>query len=162
MPKTQEKETRQWVARGFTVIEDIVYVGLGVLLAGSALILLSGGIMMFVQNLRAGTLATNIVELLDRILLILLVVELMYTVQVSFREHALIPEPFLLIGLIAAIRRVLVITAEFAQVKDQPESIFKYFLIELGVLTVLIVVLVASLVVLRKRGEGRVIAERAT
>jgi uncharacterized membrane protein (DUF373 family) len=162
MAKTEEKLNRQWVARGFTLVEDIVYVGLGLLLAGSALILLVGGVITFAQNLIAGTLAGNIVVLLDRILLILLVVELMYTVQVSFREHALIPEPFLLVGLIAAIRRVLVITAEFAQVHDQPESVFKYFLIELGVLTVLIVVLVTSLVVLRKRGEGRVIAERAT
>jgi uncharacterized membrane protein (DUF373 family) len=40
-------------------------------------------------------------------LLILLIVELLYTVQVSFREHAVMPEPFLLVGLIAAIRRVL-------------------------------------------------------
>jgi uncharacterized membrane protein (DUF373 family) len=162
MAKTEEKETRQWVARGFTIVEDIVYVGLGLLLAGSSIILLGGGVVMFVQNLMAGTLAGNIVGLLDRILLILLVVELMYTVQVSFREHALIPEPFLLIGLIAAIRRVLVITAEFAQVHDQPDSVFKYFLIELGVLTILIVVLVVSLVILKKRGDGRVVAERAT
>ena len=162
MARTEEKETRQWVARGFTLVEDIVYVGLGLLLAGSSIVLLVGGVITFVQNLMAGTLAGNIVVLLDRILLILLVVELMYTVQVSFREHALIPEPFLLIGLIAAIRRVLVITAEFAQVHDQPDSVFKYFLIELGVLAVLIVVLVTSLVVLRKRGDGKVIAERAT
>ena len=162
MTTTEEKETRQWVARGFTLVEDVVYVGLGLVLAGCSIVLLAGGVIAFVQNLIAGTLAGNIVVLLDRILLILLVVELMYTVQVSFREHALIPEPFLLIGLIAAIRRVLVITAEFAQVHDQPESVFKYFLIELGVLAVLIVVLVASLVVLRSRGDGKVKAERAT
>lgn len=158
----EEKLTRQWVAHGFTLVEDVVYVGLGLLLAGSSLILLAGGVVTFAQNLIAGTLAGNIVTLLDRILLILLVVELMYTVQVSFREHALIPEPFLLIGLIAAIRRVLVITAEFAQIHGQPDSVFKYFLIELGVLTMLIVVLVASLVVLRRRGAERVSAERAT
>lgn len=42
----------------------------------------------------------------DRILRILLVVELLYTVQVSFREHGLIPEPFLLVGPMAAIRRI--------------------------------------------------------
>ena len=30
-------------------------------------------------------------------LLVLLVVELLYTVQVSFREHKLLPEPFLLV-----------------------------------------------------------------
>ena len=109
----------------------------------------------------AGTLTANIVPLLDRILLILLVVELLYTVQVSFREHSLIPEPFLLVGLIAAIRRVLVLTAEFAQVHDEPETVFRHFVIELVVLTVLIVALVGSLVILRKRGAAAV-AERAT
>ncbi len=98
---------------------------------------------MIGQNLMARTLTGNIVPLLDRILLILLVVELLYTVQVSFREHGLIPEPFLLVGLIAAIRRVLVLTAEFAQIHDEAETVFKHFIIELVVLTVLIVALVS-------------------
>ena len=152
---------RERVARAFSVVEDIVYIGLGVLLAGSSLILLGSGIINFGQNLIAGSLGTNIVALLDRILLILLVVELLYTVQVSFREHILAPEPFLLVGLIAAIRRVLVLTAELAQVKDQPQEIFRYFIVELGVLTLLIVTLAISLVLLRKVG-GKVVAERAT
>ncbi|CAN5630890.1 hypothetical protein BH20ACI3_BH20ACI3_42060 [soil metagenome] len=98
---------------------------------------------------------------MDRLLLILLVVELLYTVQVSFREHGLIPEPFLLVGLIAAIRRVLVLIAEFAQIKDQTELVFQHLIIELAVLTFLIVALVVSLVLLRKRGVTTVV-ERAT
>ena len=88
--------------------------------------------------------------------MILLVVELLYTVQVSFREHGLIPEPFLLVGLIAAIRRVLVLTAEFAQGHDEPETVFKHFIVELVVLTILIVALVFSLVLLRKRGVANI------
>jgi len=161
MSKESEEPKRVWAARAFTVVEDIVYLGLGLLLAGSALTLLVSGVIAFGQNLMAGTLTANIVPLLDRILLILLVVELLYTVQVSFREHSLIPEPFLLVGLIAAIRRVLVLTAEFAQVHDEPETVFRHFVIELVVLTVLIVALVGSLVILRKRGAAAV-AERAT
>jgi len=98
----QEKETRNWIARSFTLVEDVVYIGLGLLLASSALVLLVSGAFSFGQNLLAGTLDDNIVDLLDRILLIVLILELMYTVQVSFREHTLIPEPFLLVGLIAA------------------------------------------------------------
>jgi uncharacterized membrane protein (DUF373 family) len=143
------------------MVEDVVYLGLGLLLAGSSLALLVSGLISFGQNLMARTLTGNIVPMLDRILLILLVVELLYTVQVSFREHGLIPEPFLLVGLIAAIRRVLVLTAEFAQVHDEPETVFKHFIVELVVLTVLIVALVISLVLLRKRGVTTV-AERAT
>ena len=160
-PKEPTEANRAWAARGFTIVEDVVYLGLGLLLAGSSIALLIGGVITFGQHLIAGTLTSNIVPLLDRILLILLVVELLYTVQVSFREHSVIPEPFLLVGLIAAIRRVLVLTAEVAQVHGQSDQVFRRFVVELVVLTVLIVALVISLVLLRKRGVEAV-AERAT
>jgi hypothetical protein len=159
--KETTQPNRELTARAFTAVEDIVYVGLGVLLAGSSIALLVSSGISFIQNLLARSLTANIVPLLDRLLLILLVVELLYTVQVSFREHGLIPEPFLLVGLIAAIRRVLVLTAEFAQVRDQTEIVFQHLIIELAVLTFLIVALVVSLVLLKKRGVVAV-AERAT
>jgi uncharacterized membrane protein (DUF373 family) len=94
-----------------------------------------------------------VVSVLDRILLALMVVELLYTVQVSFREHALVPEPFLLVALIAAVRRMLVITAEFSAQEGIDEKLFRHVMWELALLTVLVVVLVASLVILRKRSE---------
>jgi uncharacterized membrane protein (DUF373 family) len=157
--ESESKSTRTLVARVFTIVEDIVYIGLGLLLAGSSIILLGTGIISFGQSLVSGSFATNIVALLDRILLILLFVELLYTVQVSFREHALVPEPFLLVGLIAAIRRVLVLTAEFAEITDKPDEVFRHFIIELGALTLMIITLVLSLFLLRKRG-GKSSAER--
>jgi uncharacterized membrane protein (DUF373 family) len=156
----RDKPDRSWVARVFTAVEDVVYVGLGILLAGCSLALLVSGLINFGQNLMAGSLTTNIVSLLDRVLLILLVVELLYTVQVSFREHALMPEPFLLVGLIAGIRRVLLLTAELAHVHEQSEAVFRHFIVELLTLTVLIVALVISLVLVRKR-SGMAPAERA-
>jgi uncharacterized membrane protein (DUF373 family) len=149
---SSQKQNRAWLARGFTIVEDTVYIGLGVLLAGSSIVLLISGLITFVRSLTGGTLSTDIVPLLDRILLILLFVELLYTVQVSFREHALVPEPFLLVGLIAAIRRVLVLTAEFAEVHDESEVLFRHLIVELVVLAVLIITLVTSLFLLRKRG----------
>ena len=142
---------RAWIARAFIAIEDVVYAGLGLLLGTSALVLLVNGAVAFVQNVARNTLTANIVVLLDSILLIFLVVELLYTVQVSFREHTIAPEPFLLVGVIAAIRRVLVITAEFTEVKDAPTETFNTTMIELGLLTVLSLVLVVSLVLLRRR-----------
>jgi uncharacterized membrane protein (DUF373 family) len=149
-----QPEARAWIARAFTAIEDVVYIGLGLLLAGCALVLPVTGLIHFVQSVVDGSLSSRIAELLDRILLILLIVELLYTVQVSFREHALLPEPFLLVGLIAAIRRVLVLTAEFGEVREKSETMLKYFVIELGVLTLLILTLVVSLLLLRKKGEN--------
>lgn len=160
MAKSQLDAHRNWAARSFTLIEDIVYIGLGVLLAASSLVLLATGIMDFTQNLLSGSFPQEIVALLDRILLVLLFVELLYTVQVSFREHTILPEPFLLVGLIAAIRRVLVLTAEFAEIADKAEEIFRHFIYELGALTLLIVALVASLYILTRQGV-KAGAERA-
>ncbi len=151
--------SRAWIARGFTIIEDVVYVGLGLLLAASAIALLLSGFITFGAAIRDTTLPVNIIALLDRMLLILLVVELLYTVQVSIREHSIVPEPFLLVGVIAAIRRVLVITAEFGHLPELPEAMIHRFIAELGVLTLLILVLVVSLILLRKQGVG-VAAER--
>jgi hypothetical protein len=159
-PESPRPEPRVWIARAFTAVEDVVYVGLGLLLAGSALVLLVTGFIDFEQSLVTGSFATSIIGLLDRILLILLIVELLYTVQVSFREHTLVPEPFLLIGLIAGIRRVLVLTAEFGELHEKTETAFQHLVIELAVLTVLILALAVSLVVLRKWGAP-VVAERA-
>ena len=153
MPRATGASARDWIARGFTHVEDVLYVALGVLLAAGALVLLADATLTFVANLIAGTLPGRMISLLDRVLLVLMFAEILYTVQVSFREHALVPEPFLVVGLIAAIRRVLVITAEFADVKDAGSAQFRATMVELGLLTVLSLVLVVSLVLLRRRPE---------
>ena len=150
---------RRWIARAFSVVEDVVYVGLGLLLSACAVILLGDGVIHFIHQFGVTTPFLNTVGLLDRILLVLLVIELLYTVQVSFREHSLVPEPFLLVGLIAAIRRVLLLTAEFSQVGKVPDVEFQHFVVELLVLTALIVALSFSLLLLKKRGMPA--AERA-
>jgi hypothetical protein len=155
------EQVREGIARTFTRIEDAVYVGLGVLLAGSAVVLLIAGGVDFVRHVVDGELPDRVVALLDRILLILMIVEILYTVQVSFREHALVPEPFLIVGLIAAIRRVLVLTAEFSKMLEEGQTAFRNAMIELGLLTALVVALVVSLVLLRRRGGGPVAADRA-
>ncbi|PYQ57613.1 MAG: hypothetical protein DMF58_17885, partial [Acidobacteria bacterium] len=123
--------SRVWIARGFTAVEDVVYIGLGILLAASAMALLISGFVSFVEAVRNGDLANNIIVLLDQMLLVLLIVELLYTVQVSIREHSIVPEPFLLVGVIAAIRRVLVVTAEFGHVSQLPPATLQRFLYEL-------------------------------
>lgn len=100
-------------------------------------------------------------SVLDQLLLVLMIIEILYTVQVSFREHVLVPEPFVLVALIAAVRRILVITAEFGSLMDQRgEGAVRYAMIELGLLTVMAGVLVGCLVGLRKR-DKEAVAERA-
>lgn len=145
----ESRPTRTLIARAFGAVEDLVYIGLGLLLAGSAVALLVATGIHFGRSVLSGDLSAQIIPLLDRILLILLVVELLYTVQVSFRQHAVTPEPFLLVGLIAAIRRVLILTAEFGQATGQAAP--TQLVPELAVLSALLVAIALSLFVLRRK-----------
>src|SRR5262249_26520544 len=124
-PPQVRSEVRNVIARSFSWVEDIMYVALGVLLAASAVVLLGSTAFSFARQLFNGTLPGSIVEVLDRLLLVLMIVELLYTVQVSFREHALVPEPFLIVGLVAATRRILVLTAEFSRIPTSDVSVFR-------------------------------------
>ena len=96
----------------------------------------------------------------DQVLLVFMIVEILYTVQISFREHALIPEPFLIVGLIAGIRRVLVLTAEFGDLMTRGDGAFRNAMLELGLLTVMVLALVWALVLVRRRAPGAA-AEKA-
>ncbi|HEX6439910.1 MAG TPA: phosphate-starvation-inducible PsiE family protein [Candidatus Binatia bacterium] len=158
MAKGAEPNVRDRISDVFTRIEDITYIGLGVLLAAGALILLGAAAWFLFNNIFSGDIRELIVDLLDQILLILMVVEILYTVQVSFREHTLSPEPFLVVGLIAAVRRVLIITAEFSKPEEVLEAAFRNAMMELGLLTVLILSLVFSLHFLKRQSPAR--AER--
>jgi uncharacterized membrane protein (DUF373 family) len=149
-----EQGLRKAVSAAFSGVQDVVYVGLGVLLAVSAVVLLVQAALAVVEAATAGGGLRAIVTVLDRILLALMIAELLYTVQVSFREHALVPEPFLLVALIAAVRRILVITAELSAQEDGAGGeMFQRVMWELGLLTLLIVVLVGALVVLQRKTD---------
>lgn len=150
MAKTKT-ELREWISSGFTRVEDVAYVGLGLVLAVSALALLVVVAISLVEAILSANLPVKIVRLLDQSLLILMIVEILYTLQVSFREHTLVAEPFLIVGLIAAIRRVLILTAEFSKPAEIGEAAFHNVMFELGLLTALILALVFSLSLMKRQ-----------
>jgi uncharacterized membrane protein (DUF373 family) len=139
---------------GFAYIEDVMYVGLAAVLALSALVLLGATAVTLGKSVAGGALPTSIVGLLDQSLLVLLIVELLYTVHVSFREHVLTAPPFLLVALIATVRRILVLTAETKTAIESRPEMFRETLLELGVLTVMALSLVVCLYLLRARDVG--------
>jgi uncharacterized membrane protein (DUF373 family) len=100
---------------------------------------------------------------LDVMLLVLMIVELAYTVILSLRGSVLLAEPFLLVGLIAVIRRILVITiGEVNPNKPpavNPSAAWLSQPVELGILTAVVLALVWSIVLLRRRPRERDPAE---
>jgi uncharacterized membrane protein (DUF373 family) len=99
--------------------------------------------MSMLQVSEAGILQTAL-EILDRVLLVFILGELLYTIRIIRREHGIIiAEPFLLVGLIAVVRRILLVTAQIEQGKGTRE--FERLLAELGVMAGLIVILTIAL-----------------
>ena len=147
-----------------TVIEVAIYTVLGFLLSATGVLTLAAAGSLLWTGLRQWTLSSGAFQILDQLLLVLMVVEILHTVRTSIKSHTLVTEPFLVVGLIASIRRMLVITLEAADLIKEGnwtkggESVFRASMMELGLLGVLILILVFSITLLRRSEPGRDIA----
>jgi hypothetical protein len=88
-----------------------------VLLFITALATIGNGGKILREGVSHRTIAAETLRVLDQLLSVLMVVEILHTVRISIRSHYLVTEPFLVVGLIASIRRILVITLEAATLR---------------------------------------------
>lgn len=146
------------LARLFEKAECWFFFGLGVLLLMSALVVFGQALYLLLADIRLGTSSVGLIAVLDRVLLVLMIIELLYTVRISIRAREIRCQPFLIIGLIAAIRRVLVVTlqsSEISTIQGQSrvnESLFMESAAELVVLSLLIATMVGAIYVLKRAG----------
>lgn len=150
------------VASGvFLNVEVIAYVVLGVMLAIAVLVGVGGAAVSLWGAILAKGETGPLVSAVDRLLFVLMVVEVLHTVRVSFRSGRLVCEPFLIVGLIACIRRVLVITLETTQAHEpgkwNPDAaaLLNSTMLELTVLGGLILVMVICIYMLRRSDPER-------
>ncbi len=115
--------------------QDAVTVLVGVTLILLAGTLMVAGIVDFARTV-SGSVAGAATNLLDRVLLVLILVEIVHTVVLSLRAHRLIAQPFIVVGLVAVIRRIL-----FVLSSPQPPATS-----ELALLIAMVVAFVAGLI----------------
>ena len=143
----------------FGYVEHIVYIAIGVLLSAATLLALGDVVIQVYRGFRDMTGSEAILAIIDRLLFVLLLVEVLHTVRSSIRTGGLTPEPFLVVGLIASIRRVLVITVQTSEAtkiggwSPENDAIIKGAMLELSVIGGLILILVASLYLLGRTSE---------
>ncbi len=137
--------------------EIVIYSVLAALLAVTAFVTIATAGQILWIGLSHWTVAAQTLRVLNQLLIVLMLVEILHTVRISIRSHVLVTEPFLIVGLIASIRRVLVITLEAATLTKEgawategSSAIFHSSMIELGLLGLLILVLVVSITLLRR------------
>ena len=137
--------------------EVVIYSVLAVLLAVTALVTIATAGEILWKGLTRWTFAAQTLRVLNELLIVLMLVEILHTVRISIRSHVLVTEPFLVVGLIASIRRILVITLEAATLTKEgtwttegASGIFHSSMIELGLLGLLVIVFVVSITLLRR------------
>jgi len=140
----QAVEILQWSER-------LVFFVTGVLLFLAAVALLKQSAIVLWSMFAGGSAALEFGgEFLEAILLVLMIVELAYTVLLSLRGSVLLAEPFLIVGLIAVIRRILVITV--GEVGPRGTSVLANAT-ELGILTGIVLAFVVAIFLLRNRPQ---------
>lgn len=145
--KRREGQTRDRTEKVFGYVEDLFYVAIASALGISGAILFGYVIYDFVSKFGGASLTTNILNLLDGLLLVFIVTELLHTVRAVIDERVLVSEPFLVVGIVAAIRRLVVVSAEAKNLVGTPE--FTDAMLEIGVLSGAVLLLGGVIFLLR-------------
>ena len=125
--------------------EDVIYVLVAVTLFGCALVVLCDTVYELFTKTDDGV--TKVMKsVLDSLLIVFILVELLSAVRTTLVERKLVAEPFLLVGIIASIKEVVVVAAFAEENQDVPKS-----MLEVGVLGGIVVGLALATYVLRRK-----------
>ncbi len=144
--------------RALEIAENVVYGGIAAFLVGTALVCLA------LAGKTAFGLVTDfseqpVLDLLDILLLVFIVVELLFAVRSTVEKRELLAEPFLLVGIIASIKEIVVLSVESAKEVGNGAE-FDDRITEIAVLGVLVLLLGLTSFLLRRKerepdeGEG--------
>jgi uncharacterized membrane protein (DUF373 family) len=145
--REQERRFRGQVSGTFGFAEDVFYILVAGTLVVAGLVLFVYSIYSFLADLNDRALSDNILELLDTLLLVFIFTELIYTIRTVINQKVLIAEPFLIVGIVAGIRRLVVLSAEVKDLVGTPE--FTDAMLELSILAATIILLTLAVFLLR-------------
>ena len=134
------------VERGIGVAETLIYVVVAVILTVGSFLLLGNAIYELVDGLGEGV-DVAAAATLDALLLTFIFVELLSAVRATVARRGLVAEPFLLVGIIASIKEIVVI----AGTEELRGDAFRESMVELGVLGGLVLVLAIAALLLRRK-----------
>lgn len=150
---TDTHDAKPWTSKAARILglaESSVLVLIGAALVLVALLLLYSSMHDLAEATQGGPkeIEHKSIEILNTVLLVMMTMEIVYTVAISLESHTLNAEPFLIIGSIAGIRRMLVITATSTE-SETNAAMFHNTLVELGLLSATVVAMALAIWILR-------------
>jgi uncharacterized membrane protein (DUF373 family) len=125
--------------------EHYIYLATASVLVLAAAGLLALAVGEMIERIVGRDYVGALLHLLDRALLVLMLAEIIYTVRRIALKKRLEVEPFFIVAIIAAIRRLLVITAESSTHVNLNDPTFQAALVELGLLALIILALAGAM-----------------
>ncbi|MDQ3898044.1 MAG: phosphate-starvation-inducible PsiE family protein [Actinomycetota bacterium] len=139
--------------RVLRIAENVVYSSAGVLLAGGAVMVLAAVTYHLVSDISDGV-DKGVTSALDGLLLVFILLELLAGVRATMKERKLVAEPFLIVGIIASIKEIVVLTLESKDSYGRDNPAFRNGMIEIGVLAgVILLIAIANFLIRRKERE---------
>ena len=145
MAAEEQRPTRIERADNATrLFEDVLYIGVALLLAVGA-----GALLVLAASTLLSDLLTNTEEavksVLDLLLLVFILVELLGAVRETLKERKLLAEPFLIVGMIASIKEIVVVSISAKESRGATDGTFEDAMLEIGVLAGLLVALALAM-----------------
>ncbi len=143
-----------------TIAEDVIYVAIAALLVVLAVLVLGSSVLTLFDVRELGVQEAAL-EALDALLLVFIVVELLFAVKRTLTKRELVAEPFLLVGIIASIKEIVVLSVRAADEAGTDRELFTDHLTEIAVLGVLVLLLGGTAWLLRLKEREPDEGERA-
>src|SRR6201996_4506134 len=153
---TRSEPTRRGMSQRIGALVDgfetVIYaIAFALLVAAAVLVVIGGGeAVVQAATHKVATLQGGVL-VLDRVLMVLIIAEIAATLRAVLVYHQIAAEPFLFIGLIASVRRILAVTAAFEEPHSSQD--INRLLLELGALGLLIVGIAAAILMIRYSGR---------
>ncbi|WP_456433352.1 phosphate-starvation-inducible PsiE family protein [Thermosulfuriphilus sp.] len=143
----------QNVCRFYRQVESILYFILVLCLVAATVYILADIVTSWHRFHIEGDSLGQIFFVLDRVLLALMLLEILHTILFTCEGHILSVEPFLVIGVMASVRRILIISLEIAHPPKEfiSSQKFNQYMIEMGVLGALVAVFILGIILLRRQ-----------
>jgi uncharacterized membrane protein (DUF373 family) len=133
--------------------EDLIhYLIAGLLLAIAGYVVYRTAVDL-VQN--GNPFSERVTAAVNDVLFVIIVLELLRTVVAHFETDELQLQPFLIIGIISAVRHILTIGARLTLVGESSGAAFEHSQVELGVEAGVVLALTVALLMLRGRASER-------
>ncbi len=150
-----DEAPRRWAPRAplkaVGWVEDVIHVAVAILLLVIGAVVLVETVVKFLGD--DETFSTRVTGAINSVLFVIIVMEILRTVVAHFDDAGLQLKPFLIIGIISAVRHILTVGAKVSLGATASTSEFRKTQIELGVNAAVVLALVVGLILIRRTDQ---------